>query len=256
MPSTVHIVGRVVDLDGRPLGNARVSASHPVTSGSTGIHGTDNDGLFRLGPVTPGAWRLRVNATDLVQFETEPRELVADETWDLGTVTMQRGGFGVLRVAGEPPDSVRYFVRDAAHNPASAVTLVEGELRTAALAAGQYGLSVAGEGVAQHVVPFSITVGQQTQIDVLPKAGVRQGFVIEGGADRGADTAALVRVFRGDEFVAQVYCRADPETDTRVGHAWLAQGSYRVEVERDGRRASTAFAVGEESGDDVRLAPR
>lgn len=249
---SVHVSGRVVDPDGRPVANAVVGAQR-ADGHSSGLFATDNDGMFRRGPLTPGTWSLRVQATGLVTFESGRRELAANAIWDLGTITLIRGGYGVVRVEGESVEGARFYVRAGVDHAASVVTEVDGELRTDALAAGAYELAVAGTGIAHHVVPFSVRDGERTFVDVRVVRGVRQGFRVEADGVGDDTRGASIEVFRGDAFAVRVWCRRADDPGVFVGETWLAPGDYRFEVRLEGRHQSGRVTVAPRPADDVRV---
>lgn len=252
-PATVRITGRVVDPDGRPVANAIAHAfCQSVRSGSN--HDvTDDDGRFELGPLAPGEWALHVRAAGHPDFRSDARSLAANFAWDLGTITLQRGGTARLRLVGEPIDDTRFSVVDAARNQTFGVVTTADGKRTEALAAGDYLLLVQGPTVAATAVPFTIRVGEQAVVDAPLERAQPQAFRVEAPAGAATDTVKLL-LFRGETFVGRAW--VDGTSQEPSGAIGLAPGTYRAVGEVGALRGSATFVVGTTSGPPVTIVLR
>ena len=241
-PRTVRILGTLVGPDGRPVANAQVQALPRGASTSTGLQPTDNAGRFALGPVAPDTWRLHVTSPELAEFTSEERQLGPDATWDLGTITIPRGGRARVRLVGPPHDGASFCVVDAATRRSfKAVNRTDGDYRSNALAQGDYLLMVRGRGVAEQCVSFTIRNGEDVVVDVELQQGIAQRVVCDVPAGTAVDDAVLVWIERGGAPVARAavgYKRGEP------AEVWLAPGDYTAVAELGTLRGSAAFTVG------------
>ena len=251
-PATGRITGRVVDPDGRPVGNA---VAHGFCQGvSSATHAfTDNDGRFELGPLVPGDWALHVRATGHPDFRGDQRALPANATWELGTITLQRGGTARVRLVGEPIAGVRFLVSDAAGTQTFGVIAGADGLQTEVLAAGDYALLIRGETAAATAVPFRIVVGEDVVVDAPLEPANPQTFRCEVPAGAAVDSVTLL-LFRGETFLGRTW--VDCKSAEPSGALGLAPGAYRAVAEVGTLRGSTAFVVGAASGPPVTVVLR
>jgi len=252
-PATVRITGRIVDPDGRPVANASTHAfSQSVRSGSSHAF-TDDDGRFELGPLAPGDWALHVRAKGHPEFRSDPRALAANFAWDLGTLTLQRGGTARLRLVGEPNDDTRFFVVDAARTQTFGVVTTADGKHTEQLAAGDYFLLIQGPTIAAIATPFTIRVGEEVVVDAPIEQANPQAFRVEAPAGAAVDSVAVL-LFRGDTFVGRSW--VDGTSAGPSGSIGLAPGAYRAVVEAGALRGSATFVVGATSGPPVTIVLR
>ena len=231
--SEAHIHGVVLDEHGAPLANAVVRV-HSDAQGGGVPQNTDNDtGAFELGPMPAGDYHVRVEATGYAAARTPTRTLRDGETWDLGAIQMSRGG--TLRVAyvGDFVDVPEHVVRvhDEAGERAARVTIAAGVGTSPPLLPGRYTLHIGGRGVGigSRVVPFSIELGKQTQLDVPVQRGVRVPFEFS----QAPRSSARLRVTITDAATGAL-CRRDTAWGTPdlpiAFDVDLAPGTYRVEA--------------------------
>jgi hypothetical protein len=228
-----------------PVANASVDARREDARDSTGLQATDNDGRLELGPLAPGVRKLNVRSAEHPEFDSEARTLAADSTWDLGTITMARGGTARLRLLGPAIPSAQFYVI----SPTRTWTVADeaGGRRTSVLAAGDYSVLVFGNGVAAQSVPFTIRTGEQIVVDVTLAAGISQRFQCELPAD--VRDYVRLQVRRGDAFVARAWTNS--ASSERTAEVWLAPGDYTVTAECGALRGSATFTVGAASGPPV-----
>lgn len=252
-PATVRITGRVVDPDGRPVANAGAYAFCQSARSGPNHDVTDNDGRFELGPLAPGDWALHVRAAGHPDFRSDTRSLAANFAWDLGTITLQRGGTARVRLVGEPIDDTRFFVVDAARNQTFGVVTTADGKHTEALAAGDYLLLVQGPTVAAAAVPFTIRVGEEVVVDAPSQRANPQAFRVEAPAGAATETVKLL-LFRGETFVGRTW--VDGTSQEPSGAIGLAPGTYRAVGEVGTLRGSATFVVGTTSGPPVTIVLR
>jgi len=80
------ITGIVTDNDGEPVPNATVAILNPETGELTDGTSSGMDGTFKL-TTEPGEYTLRVSYVSY-QAVTQTVRLIADETYDAGTITL------------------------------------------------------------------------------------------------------------------------------------------------------------------------
>lgn len=252
-PATVRITGRIVDPEGRPVANAGASGfCQTVRTDQT--HGvTDSDGRFELGPLVPGDWVVHVRAAGHPDFRGEPRTLAAEAAWDLGTITLQRGGTARVRLVGEPIDDARFLIVDAARKQTFGVVTTTDGKRSEVLAAGDYALLVLGPTVAAMAVPFTIRVGEEVVVDAPIEPAHPQAFRCEVPAGAATDTVKVL-LFRGEAFVGRTW--VDGKSAEPSGTIGLAPGTYRAVAEFGALRGSATFMVGATSGPPVTIVLR
>ena len=252
-PATVRITGRVVDPDGRPVANAAAHAFCQSAPSGPNHDFTDDDGRFELGPLPPGDWALHVRAAGHPDFRGDTRSLAANVAWDLGTITLQRGGTARVRLIGEPTDDTRFFVVDAARTQTFGVVTTADGKHTEQLVAGDYFLLIQGPTVAATATPFTIRVGEEVVVDAPIEPAHPQAFRCEIPAGAAVDSVAVL-LFRGDTFVGRSW--VDGKSAEPSGTIGLSPGAYRAVVEVGALRGSATFAVGATSGPPVTIVLR
>ena len=87
---SVRLKGRIVDVDGNPVGSARIV---PSTQGfpMSPIESCDSvTGRFELGPYAPGEWMVHAEAIGFLTGRTEFVSVASGATHDFGDVVLQR----------------------------------------------------------------------------------------------------------------------------------------------------------------------
>jgi len=251
LPSA-SIVGRVVDELGQPADGAQLVLVREMTKGGT-LHHPDPSGRFELGPLPPGQWTLRAGSPELADHPfvvVGPRELEPDETWDCGTIVIERGGTLAVTVRDLGPEAELSFtvLREGVF---PGPLLREGEAwRSGPLQVGAYLLQVRGRGVAATRLPFEIRSGEVTRLELALDAGqtVQIRIRVPGGGE-GTRVSLRVGDARGEEvFTDEPWLWPDAERNVTPGdfgtEVALAPGSYQVDVWlEDGRRATAELRV-------------
>jgi len=250
-PRSARIAGTVVDPDGHPLGNASVSVNREPRGSASGLYVTDDEGGFDLGPFPPGEWKLSIRHPQFPAYDDGPHALAANETWQLGTITLLRGGTATLRTSGDMVERADFLARGVDRFSYSTFGEEAGAPRSRPLAPGDYHLLVSGDGVAMQAVPFVIRADEETVVDVAAQAGVVQTVVCEvpGDVDR---TTVTFEVRRDGVYVGRR--AADVGADRRATtELCLQPGSYAVTVGLGERTASATCTVGATAGPPVRV---
>ena len=254
-PNTVRITGVVVGPSGRPVANASVSAYRAQgRGGGQGIEATGNDGRFELGPYPPGTWSLHVRHLEHPEYRSERRELGADATWDVGTITLPQGGTAVLHQLGPTISGARFFAVGEDQPGNWTFGDHAGQLRSSVLAAGRYHVAVGGPGVAAQAVPFTIRAGEETKVEVQLQAGTTQRCECELPSGAKVPSVTL-RFRRGETYCGRAWAGARPDQPTAT-EVWLAPGEYTVTAEAGELRGTAAFTVGAVPGSAVHITMR
>ncbi len=254
LPASVRIRGTVLDPDGKPLPNVMLDARRQgaSTRDGSGIRPTGPDGAFELGPLVPGTWIVHARSPEHAGWRSEPRELGADATWDLGQVHMIAGGRATVQVEGDR-EGVHFLIRDDVTKAQTALTDSNGTLVSAVLAPGPHQLFVSGKNVAAQTLPFDVKAGETATLAVRLAPGVRQGFEIAPPVIASLPDRVSVHVYRGKDLVARTgaMLRSGEAASCEVR---LLPGDYRVTVFADKREfAAATFTVGAEESAPLRL---
>jgi RNA polymerase sigma-70 factor (ECF subfamily) len=237
---SVRLRGRVVDEHGEPIGVAKVSPTlrgHPV-SPIDGCDGTT--GRFELGPFRPGEWTLFVRAEGFADLRTETRRVNVGETWDLGDLVLERGGFVVVRFRGDLDGAWAHL--KAADERSHQLHDAEGVAHSTALAPGDYRLVTGGSEAAIEAREVEVRAGETLDVEVELRRG--SAVRIAAPADRVASLEGpRLEVFDGRErSLADVDLGTPTAPDSVLLR--LGGGRYRASV-RDarGRVWSQSFEV-------------
>lgn len=239
--STVRIVGTVIAPDGKPLNNTSAYGIRKG-GGSEGIKATDDNGHFDLGPYPPGEWTVYVRSPEYPTYISETRELVANETWDLGTITLLQGGTAIVRRLDDSEVMARFIGTDVEMKRSVGFTTVDGQKRSSATAPGDYLLLTSGTGVAASATPYTVRAGEETVIDVHVRQGTKQLLKVTR-ADGAKVKAFSVHVRQGKKLVARVWAPAKPD-GSAVGETWLLPGEYTLTGTNGELTGSITFSVG------------
>jgi RNA polymerase sigma factor (sigma-70 family) len=252
-PGAVHIQGIVHGPDGRPLRGAVVTAATGYFADSTDMDLTDAEGRFTCGPLVPGTRTILVHAKAFPDWSSEPRELGDGATWDLGTISLVRGGRAVLAIEGNQAD-LEGSAYDSADNFVAAFecdTEDAAKALSAQLAAGNYRLLLRSRSAAAESIPFAVREGETTLVPVKLGAGIRQAFEFESPS--GFPARALLILRRGGEILASAPL-SPRDGHLATGEVCLLPGDYRALVTLEDRElASAPFTVGATEGPPLRI---
>ena len=183
---SVRIKGVVVDPSGKPV----AAGVWPMRRGDGNSLRKTNDpgtGAFALGPLPPGVHRLMIEAQGLATYRSADRELAADETWDLGTIQLERGGrakvvfdrSAVGDVQGLTLGVVDSDLRGLTNRQAGADVAY-----TEQLPAGHYHVVIRGKDIASLAVPVELKTGEETELTVKLTRGSPFTVRFDTEADR------------------------------------------------------------------------
>jgi len=241
---TASLVGVVVDAEGKPVANARVSLGR---KGDFMTYGAVNDanGAFRFAHLPGGAnYAVRVEKDGFPALERVVEPLAPGRVTDLGALKLVPGGtvrIELRREDGKPLEGNLSISAEPQSAKGAGVWIDEraregDRIRSQPLAPGAYRLRVYADGAACALPEFEIRTGAETRLAVT----LRSGF------DR------TVRVARPAEVTIRDADGRIVWTDRIRAHAGgaphesftLAPGAYRIEaVADDGARGEATFAV-------------
>lgn len=243
-----RVIGTVLGPDSEVLQEARIRGHlSDVNLGSFRPSVDLDTGAFESAPCPPGSYRMSITAPGFPKLRFT-HELAAGETWDVGTVRLQRGSNVAVQLVGDPelfagrmPMSVyqagQYIAR---------VETKDGFGRSTPLLAGDYELRVFGGAIARKGIPFTIRVGADTRMDVPIAAGTATTIActFAGEAPTRPPWASVeVRDASGTVvFRDSLYRHSEWQEVLR-----LAPGHYTVSMEHNDLRGKAEFDVGGEA---------
>jgi hypothetical protein len=211
------VTGQMVSADGNPLVQPRVGCVSELSG--FGMESFPGElGRFRIGPMRPGRYALRIEADGMGSANLEPFELRANETHDVGTVVLERAGRLHVRLripeGSAAPDHLR--TRGSWCAPDAHFEVVPG---------AETELELVLEPATSRVVAFTLPAGD---------AAVRLHVIVRDAQGR------TVQDYDG-------YERLEAGTSPlafRLGVGPLVIGSYSVEARTDtGRVAAGSLSV-------------
>ncbi|MGH9361717.1 MAG: MSCRAMM family protein, partial [Thermoanaerobaculia bacterium] len=251
---SAFIIGKLLDPEGSPAEAARL-----MVRGISVIY-PEKDGSFRIGPLPAGQHCVEVRLGDLPPV-TRTRELGVDETADLGTIRLLRGGRVEARVRKSDGAPVRCSIRVLGVEGDSWLVMEyssDGIAASEMGAVGDYGVLLWQAGIASAWVPVRIEDGTTASVELVAREGAERSFRLstsEGKAGR----AIRVTVRAADGSIV-FHWPVQPDSsgwkpspdgagrslDLR---ACFAPGSsYSVEASVRDRRARASFTVSDLAG--------
>ncbi|HEX6811877.1 MAG TPA: sigma-70 family RNA polymerase sigma factor [Planctomycetota bacterium] len=249
-----RITGRILGPGGVRATSAEIRASGKLRHQREDLDLKSEDGTFAI-EVTAGTWEVRVQSPDHATVFAGKRELQAAAAWDLGTIELTVGGTLVVRDGGR--QGLEYLVLDAHEEFRCGIYNPGTPRRSELLGPGDYLLLVRGKGIADHVLPFTIRSGQETEIELHPVAGVRQRFEIVPAPGTQLPPSVSFAVRRDGKLIG--YCSQERETqhaDTRRAEVWLEPGDYVLTCTTEGREGTAAVTIGRDEGPPIRITIR
>jgi hypothetical protein len=123
-------------------------------------------------------------------------------------------------------------------------------LRSEQLEPGNYELRVRGDGVAEELIPFTIRLGEDTQVAVALRAGSRQRIVLAPPAGAVGPRDGTCTVRRGAELATVAYPRG-AAGEPIAADVWLRPGTYSLTATLGGLRGAATFTVGDKEGEPL-----
>lgn len=246
---SARIRGEVLDVDGAPATGLGIEATWQETAGGARAT-TDEDGVFELGPLRTGVWRLRITAEGCATTLSPALTLAENDTLDLGTIQLYHGGTLQVRVTGAEAGRLGLVIYDAGGDLVSGMVSQNVPLRSLPLSPGDYDLRVRGEGLAAQHLPFTIRDGEETELDVVVAPGTSQSLRFQVPAE---DLAPEWFVFEVRREGVVVLTGTTSRSRDFAAEPWLAPGDYEVVVTDFVLRGSARFTVGREAGPPVHV---
>jgi len=261
---SIFITGRVLDPDGKPVEACSISPYSKEDRGGAVLITEAGTGAFKYGPYVPGEWQLRIDAKGYPVARTVWRKVEKGETWDLGAIRLQSGGFlraNFKAADGQLPEKLTLRILDAARQFLTRLRVEGSSGRSAPLAPGTYYLQVRGESLATEMHRFEIQAGQDTPLSVTLHQGVPVALEIVVQTDMGEQppqrrvTVTVVDSAGKTVLSANAYRRRG--ANVAVLRFATRSGKYRVKASTEGGKSvATTIEVGTKRGEPVRLVLR
>jgi RNA polymerase sigma factor (sigma-70 family) len=244
LPSA-RIAGTFLDEEGRPIPDAQLIA---FVEGQDmfAMHSCDpTTGRFDLGPYPPRRASLNLAAPGRAPLNIGPHELVAGQTWDVGTVRLAPEGRLVVQLVPvelELADDIEVHVIGCMFGPEG-----DGSERTQSLPPGAHTLLLDGDACAELALDFEIQSGADTVLEVPLLRGWRTTLGVRTTAEE-----AELRVSLPTGGVLTWPARKR-QGELLVRAFRLAPGSYSVEAVVGTQRATGTVVVEPEDGTEPAL---
>ncbi len=205
-PAPGFVIGRLEDAGGR-IGEQDLVRLKLVDGYHLHVDEEFDGDSFRLGPLRPGTYHLRVVSGTTTVLSSPPFELAPGEEHDLGVLRTELPGSLVVdftTAAGLDVPPERFPVRavDLEHLEFQTLTLKDGVFVGEALAPGAWTLTVIDEHVTARRVPFEIRSGEETRVTVHVEPGAYRSFEVQSpeDAEPWSEIHILVRDSAGEIF--------------------------------------------------------
>jgi hypothetical protein len=180
--ASAFVVGRVTDTQGLVPTDARVGASDPESGDGQGAR-LQPDGSFRIGPLEPRDWDLRVNVPGRPDWKVGRIALEPNKTRDMGLLVLPDTGSIVLHLtlpAGVEPSSVQCAAKldSLGNEPLEAIESAPGSWGSGPLLPGDYTLDISNYGGKKSVwilpgqVAVTVKASSTSHADFAAEAGV------------------------------------------------------------------------------------
>lgn len=244
MPSC-RVIGTVVGPEGGVVTQTRVVIGNQDGHGSATIKVDAETGDFAVDRIVPGPYWITVRADGHPWIRVGSRVLEPGQTLDLGELAFAASAAvaGTLRHEnGGRVEGVEASITDAGGLGTGAVELTGERFRSSPLQPGDYRLLVSGTGIAAATVPFRITAGQETSLDVLLRRGARRS--IRASLPAGVEVRyPWLSLMRGEESLVDHGLKRQGD-GTYTSELWLGPGSYVVRIGcREGYRGHVQVEV-------------
>jgi hypothetical protein len=167
---SAFISGLVLAPDGVAPLDAAVGAARPTDPSRPPLlaRARGHDGSFRIGPLSPGAYAVVVQASSGARTTLAECTVAAGEELDLGARVVDREGFlkvSLKRRRGAP-GSQRLIVLDRSSRRVAALRPVADFAASGPMSPGSYVLRLEGAGVKPADLPFEIRAGDTTSVEI------------------------------------------------------------------------------------------
>ena len=164
-PPSVRITGKVFGPDDKPCTDAVAWVLGRGVPNS-GYRPCDPEtGIFEIGPLEPGEYRLKVQSGRYPMISSELRVLAPEATWDHGVLRLVEGGRVGVELTGATSPRLSMVIRDGEDRFAGRIKPGGAQL-SGPLAPGRHQLVVSGPGVEPRSVPFDVRAGVTMRLTV------------------------------------------------------------------------------------------
>ncbi|MBI3818145.1 MAG: sigma-70 family RNA polymerase sigma factor [Planctomycetes bacterium] len=263
------IMGFVADAEGNPVRSGSVVCRALPRGGSAPASVDPKSGAFEMASVPPGKYYLEVTVTGLGRGVSAVHDLAPGETWDAGTIIIQKPGTLAVDVRYEGgivkfPRCLLQVVDVERFIYSSEIPVKDERLLPTTHPPGKYVLLLRAPlgdcACAAH--SFEIRSGEETRVDLRIRPGNLQKlhFKLPASAAASREKESL-RLIIKDETGARIFEEpsiAAQETDDFTEMAAFAPGTYQFEASTTGGlTASGKFTVETgPSSNDWKTAPK
>jgi hypothetical protein len=169
---SVYLRGRIVDVDGSPLGGASLCPCFARFETQPLLNADAVSGRFEIGPYPAGEWWIRAVSRTGATSTSPKHTLLPGETWDFGDVQVVRGAVVVVNVrcsCGAPDTTTIAKLRDDT-GWSQALSVDGSEARSPLVAPGHYVLAIEREGCARLEREIVVRDGEEQRLDVELRA--------------------------------------------------------------------------------------
>ncbi|MCA8977171.1 MAG: carboxypeptidase regulatory-like domain-containing protein, partial [Planctomycetes bacterium] len=250
---TSALRGTVLDRDGRPAANAKVTCSAAGLQWEPQADVDPNTGAFRIGPLPPGVYRLQARVRE---SESELRRsmwsdafvLARNEERDFGVLQLPETGSIAVSALGPDgaPLQAEVVLEDTTgwrDHPWLVGGLTAGKTRIDNVAPGRYRVRISSRDLPTVYQPVTVVAGEEARADVVVPAGVAVNLMLSPVTE--AVPIDLTFLFERDGELYERYTNRWEGNGERTWPIRLVPGSYQVTVTSEtGSSQSTGFVVG------------
>ncbi len=243
-PRTAHVRGVVLDPDGKPVVDATVAAyseTDPDNNGSSSECDKDT-GAFEIGPLRADTYRVQVRSERFPTFRVDPRALADNDSWDLGTIRLVKGGRARLELSGAEDEKLAVRIVNRAGDFRGWIDERKEPAESGLLEPGEYLLTTTGPTVSPTATSFSVQPNGTTLVRVELQAGAKKSINILPQFQGHELHDVTVTVRRGSEIVMHGVRPFRGSKPMRIATGF-APGDYVVTVSSGSMRGETAFSV-------------
>ncbi len=160
-----RLTGRVLDPDGKPLGNAIVSQRRADGPVSGKLAFTDPaTGRFTIDHLPPGTYRVLAMAHGFPDARSVDHVLAADATLDIGTVQLAHGG--IVAVRGLPPNTTDLKLQLLDEHDQLFAYIALDALRSPPIVPGAYKLRVTGRDRPPQDIAVQVRAQEVSTVEI------------------------------------------------------------------------------------------
>jgi RNA polymerase sigma factor (sigma-70 family) len=202
---TAFISGRIVDAEGLPCADGRITYSPEDYPNRAWEERTQPDGTFRIGPLRPVRYRLFVSDNELSSDDLGEVETAADTTKELGDIVLEPSGSLVVVPTPEEIEDITYQLAQSRNGEPFVFRSWQGLPERIPLRPGDFVLEARNSKYESERVSFRVSPGSAATVhlQLLSRMAYSLEFVCPDGAKvnkvdvelRGYDDGALKKSF-------------------------------------------------------------